>query len=71
MKSLNHQFKQEDVDILNSDSRWFQRVVKESIYIAAYQPDLNKDKGRHQLPAIYQPVIMSCDSDVIKQSPLK
>ena len=68
MKTHSHQFKPEEVDILNTDSRWFQRGVKESIYIAAHNPDLNKDRGRHHLPAVYQPVILSCDSDVISKS---
>ena len=50
MKGTKHTFVQEDVKILDTDARWFQRGVKESIYIATLQPDLNRDSGRHAPP---------------------
>ncbi len=61
MKGAKHTFVQEDVKILDTDARWFQRGVKGSIYIATHQPDLNRDSGRHHLPNTYKKLIESCD----------
>ena len=61
LKSEGHKFTPQDAKILDSDSRWLQRGIKESFYIAALQPDLNQDKGRHTLSPVYDAVIKSCD----------
>ena len=43
--------------LLDREPRWFERGVKEAIYIRAHNPSLNKDGGRHQLPHIWDRVI--------------
>ena len=48
----HHCFKEENVNVLDKDSRWFQRGVKEAIHIAANNPTLHRDRGRHHLPAV-------------------
>ena len=53
----------EKVEVLDREPRYFERGVKEAIYIRAYQPSLNKDGGRYKLPKVYDPLI---DLHVIK-----
>ncbi|XP_072041200.1 uncharacterized protein [Amphiura filiformis] len=57
MKSHKHSFDPKEVNILDTEQRWYQRGVKESIYIATNNPDLNQDRGRHRgrhhLPKTY------------------
>ena len=43
----------EDAQILAVEPRWFERGVKEAIYIRTTKPSLNKDGGRYQLPSIW------------------
>jgi hypothetical protein len=57
MSSRRHSFREEDISILATDHRWFQRGVKEAIYINAASADLNLDRGRHHLPPIYNSLI--------------
>ena len=38
---------------------WFKRGVKETIHIKGKASDLNKDKGHHQLPSVYDSIISS------------
>jgi len=45
--------------ILDTENRWFERGVKEAIYIKANQPSLNKDGGRFKLSGVYETVIRS------------
>ena len=45
------------VSVLDKEPRYFERGVKEAIYIRAYKPSLNKDGGRYKLPDVYDPVI--------------
>jgi hypothetical protein len=47
------------VKILDRDHRWFERGVKEAVYIKANEPSLNKDGGRFKLPGVYGSVIRS------------
>ena len=68
LKSEGHKFDESNVKILDTDSRWLQRGIKEAYYIAAMDPDLNQDKGRHYLPPVYQPVIKSRDSGFSRES---
>ena len=37
-------------EILTTESRWFERGVKEAIFITALNPSLNRDGGRYNLP---------------------
>ena len=61
MKCTKHNFDAKETKILDSDPKWFQRGVKEAIYIASVKPDLNQDSGRHHLPKTYKNLIGSCD----------
>ena len=47
---LNHSFKPEEVVILDKEDRWFERGVREVIWVRVEQPALNKKGGlRFQL----------------------
>ena len=39
------------------EDNWFKRGVKEAIHIKQMEGDLYKDKGRHQLPSVYDSII--------------
>lgn len=43
--------------MLDCDPRWFERGVKEAIYIQALRPSLNKDGGRFHLSEIYTKLV--------------
>ena len=47
-----------DGKILDKDSRWFQRGVRESICIRSLHPSLNQDQGRHHLPRTYNSLLL-------------
>ena len=68
--SPGHHVDFDKVKVLDRDTRWFERGVKEAIYIRAAQPSLNKDGGRHRLPRVYDPILTShplkVNSDVRK-----
>ena len=63
-----HKFTDDNVDVLDIDSRWLQRGIKEAYNIVAKEPDLNQDQGRHHLPSIYKPLIKSRDRDSLRES---
>ena len=51
----------DEVKVLARDCRWFQRGVKEAIFIRKMHPTLNQDEGRHRLAHVYNPLLsMSC-----------
>ena len=68
MKEHQHNFDPSDVNILDSDARWFQRGVREAIFIAKTKPDLNRDQGRHHLPTVYNSLIQSHDLGIAPRS---
>ena len=43
----------ENTEILTAESRWFERRVKEAIYIRTLNPSLNRDGGRYNLPPVW------------------
>ena len=45
------------VSVLDVESRWFERGVRESIQIYLHGPNLNRDGGRFQLPRIHQQLV--------------
>nr|XP_054774799.1 uncharacterized protein LOC129282974 [Lytechinus pictus] len=45
------------VQVLDREPRYFERGVKEAIYIRAFRPSLNRDGGRYKLPNVYDPII--------------
>ncbi|XP_070401553.1 heparan sulfate 2-O-sulfotransferase 1 isoform X2 [Nothobranchius furzeri] len=60
LKDKGHSFEDANVHILDGEDRWFERGVKEAIYVHCEQPSLNRGGGlRHQLSAIYNPVLRS------------
>lgn len=48
-----HRIDMDKTKILTVEPRWFERGVKEAIYIRAKQPSLNKDGGRFNLSPIW------------------
>ncbi|XP_070401572.1 uncharacterized protein [Nothobranchius furzeri] len=59
-KDKGHSFEDANVHILDREDRWFERGVKEAIYVHCEQPSLNRGGGlRHQLSPIYNPVLRS------------
>jgi len=57
IESPGHHVDLEQVQILDREPRYFERGVKEAIYIKANRPSLNKDGGRYKLPDVYDPII--------------
>ena len=51
----------EKVKVIDRESRWFERGVREAVHIRARSPSLNRDQGRHRLPPIYNSLIQSHD----------
>ena len=50
LSTNNHHFNTEDVCILDRESRWYERGVKEAIWVRADNPSLNRTGGvRHKL----------------------
>ena len=54
-----HKITLDQVSILDRDSRWFERGVKEAIHIRANDPDLIRDRGRFQLPYVWDNIFRS------------
>ncbi|XP_070532995.1 uncharacterized protein [Ptychodera flava] len=59
IESPDHFVNLENVEILDRDPRYFERGVKEAIYIRVNQRSLNRDSGRYKLPKVYDPILMS------------
>ena len=52
-----HHFRTNDVKVLSRESNWHERGIRESIYIRALSPTLNRNEGRHTLPHCYDSLI--------------
>ena len=52
-----HTVKLDNIEILTTEPRWFERGVKEAIYISALNPSLNWDGGRYNLPPVWDNII--------------
>ena len=55
-----HSFREEDLTILDSDDNWRSRGIRESVYIRALNPSLNRRSernDRYTLPATYDSII--------------
>ena len=59
IESPGHKVELDSVVILDREHRYFERGIKESVYIRALQPSLNRDSGRHKLPAVYDTLLRS------------
>ena len=58
LKATNHTFEDKDVKVLDKEHRWFERGVKEAIYVRREEPSLNRGGGlRHNLPRTYDSAI--------------
>ena len=47
-----HSVELDNTEVLTTEPRWFERGVKEAIYIRALNPSLNRDGGRYNLPLV-------------------
>ncbi len=47
----------DDTNILEVESKWFERGVKEAIHISVTHPSLNKDGGRYNLPSVWTNIL--------------
>ena len=54
-----HKVDSQNIRIVDRDSRWFQRGVREAIQIRSRYPALNRDRGRHNLPSVYNTIVRS------------
>ena len=58
LKEKGHSFKDSNVHVLDREDRWFERGVKEAIYVQLEKPSLNSGGGlRHHLSATYNAVL--------------
>ena len=57
-----HRLDSDNIKILDRESRWFERGVRESIQIRVRSPSLNRDRGRHHLPSVYDSIVQSHDT---------
>ena len=57
MHSQDHYFLTKNITILDKDTDWTTRGIRESIQIRALGPTINGDQGRHKLPQCYNNVI--------------
>ena len=53
----HHPFSELDVSVLHQETDWFRRGVTEAIHITNIRPNLNRDRGRHNLPPIYREIL--------------
>ena len=47
----------ENTEILTTESRWFERGVKEAISVRALNPSLDRDGGRCNFPPVWDNII--------------
>ena len=52
-----HQIDWEGVRILDREDNWYRRGVREAIHIRRTGSDLNRDRGRHDLPVVYNKLL--------------
>ena len=58
LKKEGHSFQDENVQILDREDKWFERGVKEAIYVKIKKPSLNRGGGlRHNLSTTYNAVL--------------
>ena len=57
MINTGHSIDWEKTKVLDRESNWFRRGVKEAINIRRMKPDLNLDQGRHHLPPCFDKLV--------------
>jgi hypothetical protein len=55
MHSHDHYYTNRNITILDKDTNWLPRGIRESLQIRALKPTINADQGRHKLPHCYNP----------------
>lgn len=68
LQHRKHSFSDQEVSVLHQEADWFRRGVAESIHITQEEPALNRDRGRHTLPAIYREIINPRDQSTSTRS---
>ncbi len=58
-KIRQHNVDYDNVKVLDRETNWFRRGVKEAIQIEVSEADLNRDRGRHTLPRVYRGLLHS------------
>ena len=61
MRETAHHIEWDQVKILDRDSRWYERGVREAIAIRKHPRNLNRDMGRHLLSRTYNTLLKPCD----------
>ena len=64
-QSAGHRIDETNIKIIEKEEDWFKRGVKEAVHIRANKCNLNRDRGRHHLPAVYNPSIRSHVTPVV------
>ena len=59
MSTPAHSIDWDGVKVLDREAKWFKRGVKEAIQIKRRGSNLNRDKGRHQLPPAFDSILSS------------
>ena len=54
---LEHTEELDNTEILTTEPRWFERGVKDAIFIRALNPSLNRDGGRYNLAPVWDNII--------------
>ena len=58
-RDTSHELAVKEAKILDSEPKWWDRGIKEAVYIRACKSNLNRDGGRYQLPGAWNGVIES------------
>ena len=59
IESPGHHIDLDEVKILDREPHWFERGVKEAIFIKVNKLTLNKDGGCYKLPGVYESILRS------------
>ena len=59
LESPGHQIDFSDAKVLDRDPRYFERGVREAIYIRAQRPTLNRNQGRFLLPTVWNRIVFT------------
>ena len=59
IESPGHSVDIDKVKVLDREPKYLERGIRESIYIRALKPSLNRDGGRYRLPAVYDKLLRS------------
>ncbi|KAK7925859.1 hypothetical protein WMY93_008169 [Mugilogobius chulae] len=58
LKATKHKFEDSEVKILSREKGWFERGVKEAIFVKKENPSLNRNGGlRYNLPGVYSSIL--------------